>query len=293
MRVTIAIPTFRRLPGLKRAVRSAFAQRNACEIEIVCVDNSPEHGARAMLEDLAREAQCDFQWRHERRAGVAHARNALMAMATGEFIAWLDDDEEAPDGWLAALIAAQAAHKADVVFGPVRAFAPTANPRAYYEQLYARTGPVLSGPIQRSFGIGNSLTRRALLAPFDASANETGGEDDLQFALMREKGASFAWAADAQVIEHVDGARLRFGYALKRAFAYGQGPCETASATHHYLTLARHMTVGAAQASLFGAGFIASALMGSPQRYIMADRAARGLGKVLWFLPQKFYGAAA
>lgn len=294
-RVTIAIPTFRRPDSLVRAVRSAFAQSGDFELEIVCVDNAPEHSAEKALEMLAREAPCRFHWAHERRAGVAQARNAALEMARGDVVAWLDDDQEAPPGWLAALLLVQEKLGADVVFGPVHAKAPEIAHRAYFESLYARTGPDVSGVTEARYGIGNSLTRRAALwrAPFDVRANETGGEDDRLFAALARNGARFAWAADAAVIEHIDAQRLNPRHALRRAFAYGQGPCETAFEERAFAALARHMVVGAAQAGVFGAIALVAWLLRSKARMRFADRAARGLGKVLWFRPQKFYGAAA
>ena len=65
---------------------------------------------------------------HEPAAGVANARNAGMTQATGGLIAFLDDDEEASPGWLAALIEAQRRFDADVVFGPVRTRATGISP---------------------------------------------------------------------------------------------------------------------------------------------------------------------
>jgi glycosyltransferase involved in cell wall biosynthesis len=47
---------------------------------------------------------------------------------SGDLIAFLDDDEEASPGWLAALIETQRRYDADVVFGPVRARAPVLTP---------------------------------------------------------------------------------------------------------------------------------------------------------------------
>jgi len=43
-----------------------------------------------------------------------------IAATGGELIAFLDDDEEAPPGWLAALLAAQARYQADVAGDAVR-----------------------------------------------------------------------------------------------------------------------------------------------------------------------------
>lgn len=295
MRVTIAIPTFRRPESLLRAVRSAFAQRGPFELEIVCIDNAPEHSAEKVLELLAQEAPCAFHWAHERRAGVAHARNAALELARGDMVAWLDDDQEAPPGWIAALLLVQEKLGADVVFGPVRAVAPEMPHRNYFQALYSRSGPAVSGITERRYGIGNALTRRAALwrAPFDTRANETGGEDDRLFAALARNSARFAWASDADVVEHIDGNRLSLRHALRRAFAYGQGPCETAFEDRAFASLVRHMATGFAQAAIFGAIAFGAWAARSESRLQFADRAARGLGKVLWFRPQKFYGAAA
>lgn len=291
--LSVLIPTFRRPEGVLRAVRSVFAQATP-ETEVVVVDNAPEHSARHAIETLAREAPCTFVWAHERRAGVAHARNAALALATGDLIAWLDDDQEAPRGWLSALARTQRETGADAVFGPVAARATGAH-ADYFEALYARSGPATSGPCEAPYGMGNSLVTRAALgeAPFDPRANETGGEDDRFFAALAARGGKFAWSAEGGVVEHVDPARLNVRHALKRAFAYGQGPCETAYDRRNYAALARHMSVGAAQGALFGAAAAGAWALRRDNALDLADRAARGLGKVLWFRPQKFYGAAA
>src|SRR5690606_26113921 len=119
--------------------------------------------------------------------GVANARNAAVSAAKGELIAFLDDDEEAPPDWLAALLAAQARHDADVVFGPVRGRTPRElrRHRAYFERFFSREGPAEEGVIDHYYGCGDSLLRRAALPdrdrPFSAIRNHIGGEDDLLF----------------------------------------------------------------------------------------------------------------
>lgn len=295
MTLSVLIPTFRRPQGFLRAARSALAQPGVHEI--IGLDNAPEHSARAVFAAFAREAGPRFIAGHERRAGVAFARNAALALAQGDLLAWLDDDEEAQSGWLAALERVQAHTGADVVFGPVRASAPAAPAamRAYFERLYTRVGPNESGESVAAFGAGNSLMMRAALAspaPFDASANETGGEDDRLFAAMRAAGKRFAWAHDACVTEHVEAARLTLRHAMRRAFAYGQGPCELAWAAGNLPVLARHMCVGAAQTIVYGAASAVVIAGSTPHALALLDRAARGAGKVFWFCEQRFYGQA-
>lgn len=291
--VSVLIPTFRRPQSFLRAARSVLSQRGAPSFELIAVDNSPEGSALAAFETLTGETEAPFRWVHEPRPGVAHARNAALALARGRLVAWLDDDEEACPDWLAALVAVRRETGAQSVFGPVRARAHESDHAAFFERLYSRSGPAKNAKTEHSYGIGNSLQPRAMFdeaETFDPRANETGGEDDALFASWREAGATFAWAADAQVTEHLEASRMRLTHGFRRAFAYGQGPCETAWAQRQPLQLLRHMSVGAAQAASYGvAGAIV--LAGStPLALQLFDRAARGAGKVFWFCEQRFYG---
>ena len=294
--VSVLIPTFRRPESFLRAARSVFAQQGVADIELIAVDNSPEGSALPAFAALAAEAPIPFRWTHAPLPGVAQARNAALTMARGELIAWLDDDEEAAPGWLAALVAMRNQTGAQSVFGVVRARAPHGAPNAaFYEQLYSRDNAGCNGVTPNSYGIGNSLQPRRMFAdgaPFDTSADQRGGEDDMLFASWRAAGATFAWAADAIVTEHLGAERIRLASGLKRAFAYGQGPCETAWAERDYVALARHIAVGAAQAVLCAGASALAALGSRAHALTLLGYAARGAGKVLWFYEQRFYGAA-
>lgn len=294
--VSVLIPTFRRPDSFVRAVRSVFAQRGVGSFEIIAVDNSPEGSAIATFRKLEAEAPVPFRWAHEPNPGVAQARNAAVKLAVGELVAWLDDDEEASPDWLASLIAVRRDTGAQSVFGPVlaRADHDTGNAE-FYERLYTRDGPANDGLISRAFGIGNSLQPRSMFdeeRPFDLRTDQRGGEDDALFASWAEAGATFAWAAGARVIEHLGSERLHLAHGLKRAFAYGQGPCETAWAAGNLPMLARHMCVGATQVVVYGAASAVVIAGSTPRALEMLDRAARGAGKVFWFCEQRFYGQA-
>ncbi|MGR4865314.1 glycosyltransferase family 2 protein [Caulobacter sp. LARHSG274] len=305
MRVTVMIPTQRRPGGLAVAARSVLAQAGVdpARLELVIVDNDQAPSAQATAGALAAEAPFPVHYVHEPRPGVANARNAGMAKAAGELIAFLDDDEEAPAGWLAALLAAQARYDADVVFGPVKARAPAAvvEHRDYLERFFSREGSAEAGVIDHYYGCGDSLLRRAALpdpvAPFAVERNHIGGEDDMLFGHMRAAGARFAWEPAAFVWEDPVPDRLTLDYTIRRAFAYGQGPsshCAAASPPDR-LGVARWMAVGVVQAALFGAVAGAKWLTRAGDRAQWLDRAARGLGKTLWWGPFKiqFYGRTA
>jgi succinoglycan biosynthesis protein ExoM len=297
--VSIIIPTFKRPDAFVRAARSVFAQRGfGMAAEIIAIDNDPAGSALDVFRTLAAEAPYPFHWAHEPRPGVSHARNAAMALARGDLIAFLDDDEEATPGWLASLIQIQRETNADGVFGAIqgRVGPDVIHHRAFLERFFSRRGPTISGPIDDYFGMGNSLLVRARLlaqeAPFDPRANAQGGEDDILFSQAQAKGARFAWAAEALVYEHAPAHRARLGYALHRAFAFGQGPSKLAwdAKPRNYLGVLRHMTIGAGQALIVGPLAGVAFLISLPGRANLAQIAVSGAGKFFWPFAQYFYG---
>jgi len=299
--VAVIVPTLRRPESLERALRSLFGQTGVADrvAGIVVVDNDPLGSAASLTEALAGSSPWPLIYRHAPTPGVATARNAGLSATTAPLIAFLDDDEAASPGWLLALLKAQAETGADAVFGPITGRAPEAEAwlAPYLERFFGREGPTRTGLIPGPYGCGNSMMLRATAlpgaAPFNVAADHAGGEDDALFVALAARGGRFGWAADAWVEEFAPAHRATLQYALARAFAYGQGPSQTAAAAKDWPGVARWMLIGAAQAVVWGAAAAALTLTANPGRAEMYDRVARGLGKVLWtrgFEPQ-FYGA--
>lgn len=299
--VAVIIPTLRRPESLERAVRSALAQTGVTDRlrEIVVVDNDPQASSRDTTARLAAETSTPIVWRHAPRPGVATARNEGLAATTAPLIAFLDDDEAASPGWLAGLISAQALTGADAVFGPIRGRVPdgTGWAQAYLERFFGREGPDSTRLIDAPYGCGNALLVRATAlpgdAPFSTAADQSGGEDDVLFAALATRGGRFGWAADAWVDEFAPPHRATLRYALTRAFAYGQGPSQTAAAARDWPAVARWMVIGVAQTIVWGAAALGLTLVGSPGRADMLDRCARGIGKLFWMkgFEPNFYGS--
>jgi len=298
--VAIIVPTMRRPDSLTRALQSLFAQSGVSErvAAIVIVDNDPDGTAGPTVAGLTAASPWPLVYRHEPRPGVATARNAGLAATDAPLIAFLDDDEAATPTWLAALLQGLAATGADVVFGPIRGRVPagTGWTTHYLERFFGREGPEATGLIDSPYGCGNSLMVRATalpgFAPFDAGMDQSGGEDDALFSALSERGGRFGWAADAWVDEFAPPHRATLRYALARAFAYGQGPSQTAARERKWPALVRSMVVGAAQAVVWGVVSLALSATRNPERAQTFDSTARGLGKVFWtksFEPH-FYG---
>jgi succinoglycan biosynthesis protein ExoM len=302
--VSIVIPTQRRPEGLAVAMASALRQAGAdpSSLELVIADNDQVPSAQAAVEAMGRAAPLPVVYVHEPAPGVANVRNRALSVARGALVAFLDDDQEAPEGWLADLLRVRRAADADVVFGPVHARAPdgVVTHRAYFERFFSRLDDSAEGAIAHFHGCGNSLIRRGALPseqPFSVERNTIGGEDDLLFGDMRAAGKRFAWAPKAWVWEDPVPSRLTLKYTLARAFGYGQGPTEHcwSSTPRDMVGVVKWMLVGLAQTALFGPVALVKWALRRPDRAQALDRAARGLGKTFWWGPFRlnFYGRTA
>ena len=299
--IDVVVPTLRRPDDLARALRSVFAQAGVSDLvaSIVVVDNSPEGSAVATLKALRPVCPVPLVFVHEPKPGVATARNAGLAASHARFIAFLDDDEEAPPHWLGALRDAHTALGSAVTFGPVHGLALGAAPglRAYFDRFFSRLGRAETVLIEDQFGCGNSMMTRAVALhgpkPFDVSTDVTGGEDDRLFTRLRVEGATFGWAADAWVREYAPAHRTTAKYVLKRAFCFGQAPSQIAWQTRRLGALALCMVIGTGQASVYGAtGLVLLGLGRRATALGLLDRAARGVGKMFWVFPIPLYGLA-
>jgi succinoglycan biosynthesis protein ExoM len=296
--VAVLIPTLRRPESLDRTLRSLSVQTGRDNLigAVVVVDNSPEGSARGVAEAWA--AALPILYVHEPRPGVATARNAGLKWIGATYVAFLDDDEEAPPHWLASLLATHQAFEADVTFGPWRGQAAAAPDwkRPYLDAFFSRIGPDSSGLTDERYGCGNSLMTRATTlmgeAPFDPAYDQVGGEDDRLYQALERGGARFAWSSEAWVWEHAPAHRCRIDYTLRRAFSFGQTPATDCAHRGDWPGVVRWMAIGAVQTAVYGAAAGLLWLMGSGRRLSMTDRAVRGLGKVIWWITPKFYGQA-
>jgi glycosyltransferase involved in cell wall biosynthesis len=299
--VAVMIPTLRRPESLERALNSVLQQVEGAVLirEIVVVDNSPEASARSTVEAIQARAPLPIRFVHCPVPGVATARNAGLKDMDSPYVAFLDDDEEARPDWLARLYAAHQRYEADVTFSPVEGRIPDRSHWAcdYLERFFSRIGPEASGPIDTVYGCGASMMTRATAlrgpAPFDPEADQIGGEDDRLFTQLRNEGRRFAWAADAVVLEHAPAARANLRYALRRAVSYGKTPAEICASQKDWLGVVRWMAIGAVQTLVYGVAAGVAFLLKLPRRADLADRAARGVGKLTWMQPIAFYGTAS
>lgn len=228
MNISVCIATHRR-PERLRALLGDLAQQTRLPREVVVVDNDAEESARVPVEQ-ARSAGPPFpiHYATEDRKNVALARNRTVAMATGDWLAFIDDDERAPDDWLERLADGAERFGADGVLGPVDPVLPASAPAwlrrgRFYHWQRLPTGKVV--PIKH-LRFGNVLLNAAVLRTqqpaFDPAYGLTGGEDGDLLARLVQAGSRIVWCDEALVREPIEASRLSLRWLLLRALRGGQ-----------------------------------------------------------------------
>jgi glycosyltransferase involved in cell wall biosynthesis len=102
-RVSVVIPTFNRAQQLD-AVLHALARQTTLPHEVIVVDDGSTDETPGLLDAWQKRSDCPFMLRTLRQtnAGPATARNAGVAAAQGQLIAFLGDDTIPETDWLAA-----------------------------------------------------------------------------------------------------------------------------------------------------------------------------------------------
>lgn len=93
--ISVVIPTYNCAHLLPNAIRSAYAQTIA-PAEVIVVDDGCTDNTAEVIEVLAKELPDTFVFIRKPNGGEASARNRGVGAATGEFVAFLDQD----DVWL-------------------------------------------------------------------------------------------------------------------------------------------------------------------------------------------------
>ncbi|HEU4349093.1 MAG TPA: glycosyltransferase, partial [Actinoplanes sp.] len=101
--VTVVVPTCGR-PELLRRTLDALAALDRRPREIVVVDNAPSRPGTSEVVAGCVATGLPVRYVAEPRRGVAHARNRGLAEATGELVAFVDDDVVVDPHWLGAVV---------------------------------------------------------------------------------------------------------------------------------------------------------------------------------------------
>lgn len=226
-RIDIGVCTFRR-PALEKTLLSLATMEVPAEVvlRIIIADNDVEPSAEPLTERMRRLLPFDVSYVHCPAGNISIARNACLDEASGDFLAFIDDDETASEYWISNLLATARATGADAVLGPVTARYGEQAPNWMRRGDFHSTRPVwVSGEIRTGYTC-NVLLRLASPAlagrRFNLALGRSGGEDTEYFTQMSRVGGKIAFSPDALVLEPVPPQRARLSWLAARRYRMGQ-----------------------------------------------------------------------
>jgi GT2 family glycosyltransferase len=103
--VSVAIPSFRNAESTVQTVRRLL-QSTWQPLEVIVADNDADPGPLAAALEAAFAGDDRVRWVHEPRQGISYARNAGLAAARGDIVAFTDDDVLVDRHWVERLVEA-------------------------------------------------------------------------------------------------------------------------------------------------------------------------------------------
>jgi succinoglycan biosynthesis protein ExoM len=225
--VCVCICTFKRLALLKRLLEALREQETNRQFSfsILVVDNDGSESARSVVESFGVDSSLPITYVVEPRQSIALARNKAVEHASGDFVAFIDDDEFPIKGWLYTLYETCLKFKVDGVLGPVKPHFDETPPSwivkgKFYERPTYPTGMIIDWRKGRT---GNVLLRRQVLLgygqPFRPEFRN--GEDQEFFHRAIGRGHVFVWCDEAVAYEVVPPMRWNRKFLLRRALLRG------------------------------------------------------------------------
>lgn len=235
MRVSVVICTYtEELYGhLKEAAESIIEQTYE-DIELVLVSDGSEAVYELMLADYGDRDDVIVTMTEE-NVGLSGARNQGIEVASGDVLAFIDDDAIAGEDWVEELVRTYEEYNAIAAGGPMTPLWVADQPRflpSEYYWLVGVTHPGFAEPfeeVRNTFG-SNISFRREILEELGGFKSEVGRRGDLNLQahetefcarMRREYGRGVVYNPEAQVGHKVFEYRTRFRWLLNRCFMQG------------------------------------------------------------------------
>ena len=299
--ISIGICTLRR-PSLSRTLASISDQSlpECVSLEVVVVDNDQAGSAKPIVADFAAKVSFEVRYSIEPRRGLSSARNQVLSLAQGDWIALIDDDETAEPDWLTELIRCARRFAAQGVVGRVcpqyeaAGAAPWVAQSGVFDLRLPATGTRIGADDALS---GNALLNARFLRMhslrFNEEFNSTGGEDTDFFARLIARGGLVVSSREAVVHETIGCDRMTPEYLIRRSLRMGEIHARVAG--RKGFARSRDLARAALYVCAAAALFVGHLPLGRRSYYRHLLAMARNVGKLRFYLgmtPIEMYGSA-
>lgn len=120
MKISVIIPIYRVEAWIEACLNSVISQDYGGEIECILINDCTTDNSMAIVENMLLTYNGNIIFRiihHSKNKGLSGARNTGLEIATGEYIYFLDSDDEITPHCLSTLAKPLETHKCDFVVG--------------------------------------------------------------------------------------------------------------------------------------------------------------------------------
>jgi glycosyltransferase involved in cell wall biosynthesis len=194
---------------------------------VLVVDNDINFSAESILKSFY-TSEFELNYYNEKEKNIAKARNRVLELANGNFLALIDDDEYPDNLWLYNHYSTCKKFNADGSLGPVISELPETCPGWIRESdVCTRKGFETGFKIKpQNARTGNCFLKNSknqeIKCLFDVEFGMTGGEDlDFFYRLINKMNRNIVWCQEAVVFEPVTPSRLKRTFYIQRAIKRG------------------------------------------------------------------------
>jgi glycosyltransferase involved in cell wall biosynthesis len=279
--INVCICTYKRSEFLKRLLNDLRQQETGGQFtySIVICDNDHLRSAEPLVADFAATSNIAAKYCVEPQQSIALARNRAVQNTTGDYVAFIDDDEFPERDWLQTLFVAREKYGVDGVLGPVKPAFGDGVPRwivkgRFYDRECHETGLVLAPGQTRT---GNVLLKASVLRDINPPFRPEfrAGEDVDFFSRAIKQGCVFIWCNEAVVYETVPPSRWTRMHLLKKALL--RGSCAALRPT----VGVRNITESIVAIVIYGLALPFVVLLGQHRFMDLMIRLCHHLGKLL------------
>jgi glycosyltransferase involved in cell wall biosynthesis len=240
--VSVCICTYKR-PQMLRCLLKELDRQDTGGLftySIVVADNDRLQSAEQVVSKFAAESSVPIRYCVQPQQNIALTRNMALSNASGDYIAFIDDDEFPTVNWLLNLFQTSTQYGADGALGPVKPHFYEKPPQwlvkgRFHDRASYNTGLVIDWRKGRT---NNVMFKRAIATEAQAFRPEfLTGEDQDFFKRMIEKGHSFVWCNEAIVYEGIPQSRWKRSFLLRKALF--QGAFDPASPNVRWSSIAK------------------------------------------------------
>ncbi len=235
--LSVVVCTYNRAAMLTHVLESLSQQTISTEeFEVIVVDNNSQDETVDVAKNLLSQFK-KYQLLREPLQGLSHARNCGWRAATGEYVAFLDDDAKATPDWCEQIVSAftMASPAPVAVGGPIYPWYEVSPPSWFSDDFEIRSWGTEVGFLPESrarfgFSGSNMAFQKAILEKYQGFDHNFGmvggklglGEEAELFSRIFEHEPYFWYDPNIKVSHWVPIRNMKVSYRLARMYKSGR-----------------------------------------------------------------------